>query len=213
VRRIFVLIIFLTFLNSYADGQTQAPGTYFNWVSIWISFSFGLLFTILFRFLNKYSKTIDQRSNPGMPLNGWVLFLGVNLIAGFITQIYFFWNANYFMESTWMHLGRLGGTKFQLLLIFELCLSLFTIAGTGVLIYWFFGRRDIFPTLFIYYGWIYLVTTSVLLLIYHLMELPPGMISIRRDIYVQIFRVAYTTALMIFVWKSELVKQTFVYQA
>jgi hypothetical protein len=75
VRRIFVLLLSLTFLNSLANGETQASGSYFNWVTIWLSFFFGLLFTILFRFLNRHSKTIDQRSNPGMPLSGWVMFL------------------------------------------------------------------------------------------------------------------------------------------
>jgi hypothetical protein len=89
VRRIFVLLFSLTFLNSFANGDTQAPGTYYNWVTIWLCFFFGLLFTILFRFLNKHSKTIDQRSNPGMPLSGWVMFLGINLLVRFVIQIYF----------------------------------------------------------------------------------------------------------------------------
>jgi Protein of unknown function (DUF2569) len=211
VRRIFVLLLSLTFLNSFANGETQASGSYFNWLTIWLCFFFGLLFTILFRFLNKYSKTIDQRSNPGMPLNGWVMFLGINLLARFVIQIYFFWHANYFLESTWIHLGQLGGTKFQVLFVIELFLSLIAVAGTGALIYWFFGRRDIFPRLFIYYAGIYIVVTSALLFIYHFMNLPPEMISIRRDMYMQILRITYTSAWMIFVWKSEQVKQTFVY--
>jgi hypothetical protein len=211
VRRIPVLFLSLTVLHSFANGETPAPGVYFNWVTIWLSFCFGLLFTILFRFLNKFSKTIDQRSNPGMPLSGWIMFLGINLLIRFIIQIYFFWNAKYFTEAIWMHLAQLGGTKFQLLFIFELFLSLFSVAGTGALIYWFFGRRDIFPTLFIYYGWIYLVATCVLLFIYYFIHLPAEMITLRRGIYVQIFGIVYTAALMIFVLKSEKVKQTFVY--
>jgi hypothetical protein len=211
VRRIFVLLLSLTFLNSLANGETQASGSYFNWVTIWLSFFFGLLFTILFRFLNRHSKTIDQRSNPGMPLSGWVMFLGINLLARFAIQIYFFWHANYFLESTWIHLGQLGGRKYHVLFVIELFLSLFAVAGTGSLIYWFFGRRDIFPTLFIYYAGIYIVVTSSLLFIYHFMNLPPEMISIRRDMYMQILRITYTSAWMIFVWKSEQVKQTFVY--
>jgi hypothetical protein len=212
VRRIFTLFLFLISFNNFANGEVRVgPGDYFNWITVWLSFFFGVLFTIIFRFLNKYSKTIDQRSNAGMPLGGWIIFLGVNLLARIMIQIYFFWNANYFMKSTWMHLGQLGGVKFQLLFTFELFLSLFAVAGTGALIYWFFGRRDIFPTLFIYYAGIYMVATSVLLFIYHFMNLPPEMISIRRDMYIQFFRIVYTTTLMIFVWKSDQVKQTFVY--
>jgi len=213
VRRIFVLFLFLPFcIHSFAYSGDQAePGGYFNWITIWLSFFFGLLFTILFRYLNKYSKTIDQRSDAGLPLSGWIMFLGINLIARIFIQAYFFWNANYFLKSTWIHLELLGGRHFQSLFIFELFLSLFALAGTGALIYWFFGRRDIFPTMFIYYASFYLVATSALLIIYHFIELPPEMLSIRRDAYWQFFRIAYTVVLMIFVWKSDQVKQTFVY--
>jgi len=211
VRRIFILLLCLTFLNSFANGEVAAPVSYFNWLTIWLCFFFGLLFTILFRFLNKFSKTIDQRSNPGMPLNGWVMFLGINLLVRFVIQLYFFWHANYFLESTWIRLGQLGGMGFQVLFVIELFLSLFAVAGTGALIYWFFGRRDIFPMLFLYYAGIYIVVTSTLLFIYHFMNLPPEMISIRRDMYTQILRIIYTSAWMIFVWKSEQVKLTFVY--
>jgi Protein of unknown function (DUF2569) len=211
MRRILIPFFSLTFLYSFANDETQAPAAYFNWVSIWLCFFFGLLFTILFRFLNKHSKTIDQRSNPGMPMGGWIIFLGINLLARFVLQIYFFWNADYFLESTWKHLAESGGMKYQLLFIFQLFLSLFAVAGTGALIYWFFGRRDIFPTLFIYYASIYIVVTCLLLVIYHFMKLPPEMFSIRQNLYVQLIRIVYTASLMIFVWKSEQVKQTFVY--
>ncbi|HEY2348958.1 MAG TPA: DUF2569 family protein [Puia sp.] len=211
MRPILILFFSLTFLNSFANGETQVSAAWFNWVSIWLCFFFGLLFTILFRFLNRLSKTIDQRSNPGMPLSGWIMFLGINLLARFVLQIYFFRNANYFLESVWKHLGELGGVKYQLIFIFQLFLSLFAVAGTGALIYWFFGRRDIFPKLFICYAWIYIVATCLLLAIYHFMKLPPEMIRIRQDPYVQLIRVAYTVSLMIFVWKSKKVKETFIY--
>jgi Protein of unknown function (DUF2569) len=215
VRRIFLLLLFLPFyFNSFANsGVQEVPSAFFNWITVWLSFFFGLLFTILFRFLNKYSKTIDQRSDAGLPLSGWIMFLGINLIVRIIVQAYFFWNAKYFLKSTWIHLGQLGGAKFHMLFIFELFLALFALAGTGSLIYWFFGRRDIFPTMFLYYASFYLVATCVLLIIYHFMTLPPEMISIRRDIFIQFFRIAYTATLMIFVWKSDQVKQTFVYPA
>src|SRR3954464_8949655 len=117
MRRIPILFFCLVFLKSFANGETQAPAAYLNWFSIWLCFFFGLLFTILFRFLNKHSKTIDQRTNPGMPLSGWILFLGINLVARFVIQIYFFWNANYFLESTWKQVEELGGMKYQLLFI------------------------------------------------------------------------------------------------
>ena len=213
MRRILSPFLLLPFyINSFANSGTPAqPASYFNWITIWLSFFFGLLFTILFRYLNKYSKTIDQRSDAGLPLSGWIMFLGINLVVRFIIQAYFFWDANYFLKSTWIHLGQTGGVKFHMLFIFEMFLSLFALAGTGALIYWFFGRRDIFPTMFMYYVGLYLLSTFALLILYHNMKLPVDMISIRHDMFIRIFRIVYGTAWVIFVLKSEQVKQTFVY--
>jgi hypothetical protein len=151
VRRIPILFLFLLFyFTSLAkSGERVKPDLNFNWITIWLSFFFGVLFTMLFRFLNKKSKTIDQRSNAGLPLNGWISFLGINLIIRMLIQCYFFWRADYFMQSGWLGLKQDGGVQFQMLFIFEMFLSLFALAGTGALIYWFFGRRDIFPSMVI----------------------------------------------------------------
>jgi len=213
VRRILLLFILLTFyIVSQANSGVQAqPGTYFNWLTIWLSFFFGLLFTMLFRFLNKHSKAIDQRSDAGLPLGGWIVFLGINLIIRLLIQAYFFWVTNYFLKSTWIQLGQTGGLRFHLLFIFEMFLSLFALTGTGALIFWFFGRRDIFPTMFIYYVVFYVVASLVLLILYQNIKLPADMVSIRHHFIIRIFRIIYGAIWMIFVWKSDQVKQTFVY--
>jgi hypothetical protein len=214
VRRIITVFFLPLSVYTYANGNTQSQsGSYFNWITIWLSFFFGLLFTILFRYLNNYSKTVDQRTDAGLPLSGWIMFLGINLIARVIVQAYFFWDADYFLKSTWVHLGQTGGVKYHMLFIFEMFLSLFALAGTGALVYWFFERRDIFPTMFIYYVGFYLVSTCILLILYHNMKLPVDTDSIRQDMFIRIFRIAYGAAWVIFVLRSEKVKQTFVYPA
>ena len=213
VRRIFALLLFLPFyFDSFANGDLPVvPGPYFNQITIWLSFFFGLLFTILFRFINKYSKTIDQRSDAGLPLSGWIMFLGINLIVRIILQLYFFWNASYFLKSAWILAGQHGGLKFHMLFIFEMLLSLFALTGTGALIYWFFGRRDIFPAMFIYYVAFYFIATIVLLILYHNMAIPVDMKSIQQYTILRIFRMIYAAAWGVYVWKSDLVKKTFVY--
>jgi hypothetical protein len=213
VRRIFMLFLCLPFyFNSFANnGVPKETGTGINWISIWLSFFFGVLFTILFRFLNKNSKTIDQRTDAGLPMSGWIIFLGVNLILRIVIQIYFFWKANYFLKSTWIHLQQAGDVKFHSLFIFEMFLSLFALTGTGALIYWFFGRRDIFPSMFIYYVGFYLAATLVLLITYHNMTLPTDLVSIRRNSLIQLLRIIYAAAWAAFVLKSLQVRKTFVY--
>jgi len=213
VRRIITLFILSSsFFISFAKaGFQNFTGTDFNWFAIWLSFCFGLLFTILFRFLNRHSKTIDLRSNAGQPFSGWIIFLGFNLILRIIVQIYFFWDANYYLEATWLYLYETGGTGLQALFIFELFLSLFAITGTGALIYWYWGKRDIFPAMFIYYVGFYLIATMVLFIIYRNINLPADMISIRRNGIFQISRIIYAATWIIYILKSEQVKQTFVY--
>jgi hypothetical protein len=213
VRRFFILLSALLFyFISLANGNLQsASHGKINWITVWLSFFFGVIFTILFRFLNKKSKTVDQRRDAGMPLSGWLLFLGFNLIIRVGIQAYFFWESDYFLQSTWLRLGQAGGTKFQSIFIFELFLSLFSLTGTGALLYWYFGRRDVFPVMFIYYVGFYVIATFILLIIYRNISIPANMITIRHDSLIQIFRILYAVAWFGYLLKSEQVKQTFVY--
>ncbi len=215
MRRIFVLLLFLLFyfFSPANDGVQMKAEPYFNWITIWLSFFFGVLFTILFRLLNRNSKKADQRSNPGLPMNGWIIFLGINLIIRIGIQAYFFWTANYFLHSAWLSKEHAGGVTLQTVFIFEMFLSLFALAGTGALIYWFVGKRDIFPAMFVYYVGFYLIATFLLIMIYHNMTLPGNMISIRHNTLINIARIVYAAAWVIYVLKSQRVKQTFVYPA
>lgn len=213
VRRFFILLLFLSvYIFSYANrGDSFQTESNVNWTTVWLSFFFGLLFTMLFRFLNKISKRVDQRSDAGQPLSGWIIFLGINLVIRLVIQAYYFWEAGYFLKSVWLQLGQAGGIKFQSLFIFEFFLSLFALSATGALIYWFFGRRDIFPGMFLYYIGIYLVTALIRMTIHSKTGLPHDMIDINHNIYIRLFRILYATAWVIFILKSVRVKQIFVY--
>ncbi len=213
VRRIYFLLLLLPIcLESKANEDIQSVSVAsINWITVWQSFFFGVLFTMLFRFLNKKTKKVDQRSDAGLPVNGWVLFLGINLVVRIVVQFYFLWTAKYFSQTKWLQLGQAGGPRLQSIFIFELFLSLFSLTGTSALIYWFFGRRDIFPRMFIYYVGFYVVANLVLMVIYLNISVPAGMISIRHDTLIQIFRILYAIAWFTYLLKSEQVKQTFVY--
>jgi hypothetical protein len=210
--RRFCLLFFsmhLSFLV-FSQGGVQ-PQSKFNWINIWLCFFFGLLFTMLFRFLNRKKRTVDQRRDAGQPLSGWLLFLGVNLIARIILQAYFFLNENYFQKSAWIQVAGADTVRFHTLMIFEMFLSLFALSGTGALLYWFYGKRDIFPAMFIYYAVFYLLATIIQLLIYHYMVLPAEMMTIRRHSLIHLFRFVYGAVWVLYIWKSKQVKQTFIY--
>ena len=154
---------------------------------------------------------MDQRGNAGLPLRGWIAFLGFNLIVRLIVQSYFFVTGDYFLKSDWIRFEDLGGARLHSLLIFEMMLSLFSLTGTGALLFWFLGRRDIFPKMFIWYGVFYLIAFIVQILINQHMVFPQEMMGIRRVNTVHYIRMAYVGILVLYIWKSDQVKQTFVY--
>ncbi len=216
MRRIIILILFLQiYLLSLANNEVQVTtslsGIYWN--HVWLSFFFGVLLTMLFRYLNQRSMPADQRSDAGLPLRGWIILLGVTLVIQFAIQGYAFWNSNFYLKSAWYPWEAAGGgMKLHLLFILEMLMTLFAIAGTGALIYWFFGRRDIFPSMFIYYVGYLLLTQFILLIVYHITDLPADLLSVRHVILKQFFRMMVCAMIWVgFVIKSEDVKQTFVY--
>ncbi len=215
MRRIIILILFLQiYIQSLANNEVQVAtslsGIYWN--HVWLSFFFGVLLTMLFRYLNQRSMPADQRCDAGLPLRGWIILLGITLVIQFAIQGYAFWNANFYLKSAWYPWEAAGGMKLHLLFILEMLMTLFAIAGTGALIYWFFGRRDIFPSMFIYYVGYLLLAQFILLIVYHIMDLPADLLSVRHVILKQFFRMmVYAMIWVSFVMKSEDVKQTFVY--
>jgi uncharacterized membrane protein YqjE len=214
VRRICILFLFLTsYYLSLANGNIHSrTETNINWIIVWLSFLFGVLFTILFRFLNRKSKTIDQRSDAGLPLSGWVILLGLTLAIRILLQGFALINEHYFLNSTWIQLEHAGGMKLHFLSIFELFLSLFSLISSGVLLYWFFGRRDIFPSMFIFYVIFFLIAQFVLWIVYNNITIPVDLSAIRNEMLNQFFRLAvYAVIWGAYVWNSEQVKQTFVY--
>jgi len=211
VRRICLLFFSLhVYFLAYCQVDAPSPSS-INWITVWLSFFFCVLFTMLFRHLNRKKRTVDQRSNAGQPLRGWLVFLGLNLVARIFIQAYFFFNENYFRKSVWIHLASVGGTSLHTLMIFEMFLSLFSMAGTGALLYWYYNKRDIFPRMFIYYAGFYLLATFIQTMVYHHMVLPAEMMTIRRESFIHLIRFVYGALWVLYVWRSKQVKQTFIY--
>jgi hypothetical protein len=197
--------------NSGIIGN-RGSASNFNWITIWLSFFLGVLFTMLFRYLNQKTKLQDERMGAPIPLGGWIVFLGITLMIRLGLQGYYFWNEHYYLVSTWNIYEKLGGARLQTIFVFEMILSLFSMAGSAALLFWFFGKRDIFPSMFIYYTVIFLIAQFILVLAYYNIRIPESMISMRQQMITQFVRMVFYTAIWVsFMKRSENVKYTFLY--
>ena len=183
-----------------------------NWIMIWICFFVCVLMTTLFRNLNRKSILSDEYSNDAVPIQGWVILLAITLGIRFLYQGYVFTDQNYFKMNVWNYIGKSGGSALQLVLIFEMCLAIFIMAGSISLLYWFFNKRDIFPRMFVRYVVVCLAAQLVLVLLYYNIKSTMDLKSVREDSITQLTRSCiYAFIWISFVLKSERVKQIFVY--
>ncbi|HXB91186.1 MAG TPA: DUF3857 domain-containing protein [Puia sp.] len=129
------------------------PGTGLHpcWPAIWLSLLFGLLFTGLFRYLNVRNADTLYAPGSGYPLGGWVVVLGVTIGLGLIVQLIIFALTGYYSGDNWQIVAAAGGNSLLYFYLGGMTLSLWGLAGTGALMYWFLLRRDIFPRMFVWY--------------------------------------------------------------
>jgi hypothetical protein len=193
-------------------NKNYEPDHNINWMAAWLSFFSGVLFTMLFHYLNKKSKIQDERLDTSLPLRGVVILLGITLIIRFSLQGYSFVNENYFSLTTWNKLGTVGGSTLHILYMTEMLLAIFSMAGLLSLIYWFFKKRDIFPRMFIFYTVIFLSAQLIMLVIYQNLHIQADLTAAKKVLMTQFTRMTiYAVIWISFVLKSENVKQTFIY--
>jgi len=209
-----------SFSLSFTSGDKMAPPSKqknfkpqgnINWVNIWISLFAGVLLTMLFNFLNRRSRTNREFAGHALPIQGAVILLGITLGLRFLYQGYIFMDQHYFQRTVWNQLGIVGGPGLQSLLVSEMCVAIFSMAGSLALLYWFFKKRDIFPYMFIRYIVICLVAQFLLLLIYHNLKVSVDLTALKGEATLQLTRsLVYAGIWISFIVKSENVKQIFV---
>ncbi len=191
--------------NFKPDGNT-------NWITIWICFFASVLMTTLFRHLNRKSIPPNEYAKDAVAMNWVVILLAITLGIRFLYQAYIFMDQNYFKMNVWNYLGKSGGSTLQLVLIFEMCLTIFIMAGSLSLLYWFYNKRDIFPTMFVRYVIICLTAQLVLVLLYYIVKSTMDLKSVQADAIKQLTRsVVYAGIWISFILNSEKVKRIFVY--
>ena len=212
------LSLWFTKLDLNSSPTEKLPGrlpvSNINYVTIWLCFLFGVLFTMLFRFMNKNSMLSNQEDDAGQPFRGWVIVLGITLLIRFAFLFYTIWNQHYFLKSMWVSLGEAGGVQLQSVFISEMITNLFALAGAGSLLYWYFCKRDIFPAMFIYYLGIILLLDLAVTASYFMFPAHIITSQAKQTAVVDFFRMLmYALIWGSFVRRSVLVKRTFIYPA
>jgi hypothetical protein len=183
-----------------------------NWITLWISLLAGVLLIMLFNFLNRGSLADEAVAGDAIPIQGAVILLAITLGIRFLYQGYIFTDSHYFQRTVWNQLGVAGGSSLQMLWIAEMCVSLFSMAGSVALLYWFFKKRDIFPYMFIRFVVVCLVAQFLLLVVYHTIKVSVDFTAVKGDAAKQLIRsLIYAGIWVSFIVKSENVKRIFVF--
>lgn len=181
-----------------------------NWITLWITLLAGLLLIMLFNFLNRRSLA-EAMAGTAMPIQGAVILLAITLGIRFLYQGYIFMDQRYYQHTVWNQLGVAGGAGLQTLLVAEMCVALFSMAGSVALLYWFFKKRDIFPYLFIRFVVVCLIAQFLLLIVYHTIRTSIDLTAVKTEAATQFFRSLVFAGIWIsFIVKSEYVKRIFV---
>ena len=98
-----------------------------NWPAVWGSLIFAFLLTVLLKRLDAMRSASEYPYETGWPLGGWTIVLGITLGIGVLFQIFSVFKNQYFSNSVWSVIGKLGGSKLQYVLVVELGASVFEI--------------------------------------------------------------------------------------
>lgn len=182
---------------SPAPGLLPVMNTKPHWQAIWIAFFFAVFFTALFKRLNRRSEEVEYMSDSAWPLGGWTIVLGITIALTLVMDTVYLVKSSYLFHATWVALP------------YFLSL-LFGIAGAGSLLYWFIGRRDIFPRMFTWYVGILLSAHLFRILSTSLTLYPYGSEGIKETLNTQFIRLLiYAGIWVTYLKRSERVKSTF----
>jgi hypothetical protein len=194
--------------NKVSSNNTTAKIA--NWTIIWFTFIFMALYISLLTKLNKRKEEVGYTPETGWAIGGWTTVLGVTIGISFLWQFYALISNNYFSHNVWARLGELGGKTIQNIFIIEFGFLLFRIGGIIALLYWFLGRRDIFPKMFTWYVFSVVAGQLLILILYNAVPLPSVLSNVTKEAgkaFIQVCVYAFVWAT--YINKSERVKFTF----
>jgi hypothetical protein len=196
---------------SYTDVDKLAPGNSDGaaWPAIWITFVGFALMSLLFVKLNKRNIDVEYDRDSGWKIGGWMIVLGISLCIGAAILFYTLFFGDYYKISTWQVLKETNSGVLTAAYI-ELLFNVIKLSAGLAVIFWFFKRRDIFPTMFIYYVGIIITTQLSLWIFYHFIEIPESFGNIMGQTLRSIFQsLIYAAIWCTYVLRSYRTKATF----
>lgn len=180
------------------------------WPAIWLTFFYALLFSRLFIFLNTRNIDTHYAAGSGYPLGGWLVILGLSIAAGLFLDAWQLFRANFYSADNWLAWSGAGGTSLQYLYLGQLAIQLNFIAGGGAIMFWFYKKRDIFPSMFVWYAAIVLAGRLALIGLFYSVNIPDTLSAYRSDLPWAFARTSvYATIWVTYVLRSGQVKSTF----
>ncbi|MEO6915764.1 MAG: DUF3857 domain-containing protein [Chitinophagaceae bacterium] len=162
----------------------------------------------LLRFLNSRNVPVYYE-DENRQLSGWLIFLAVVLGLGILVNIFNFTKSNFFDKESWALLETQGGSRLQNILRLEMVLSLLAICGNVAAFYWLLRRRDIFPSMFIWFLGTNVAGQLILNILY---SFSPAIAhtEIMNSAVIRLGRTAiFAVIWILYILRSEQVKATF----
>ena len=183
-----------------------------NFVTLWITLLFLVLFSGFFRYLDKRNGHAFETPSIYESLGGWTAFLGCSLVFRLGFTLYSGYKNYYFSRTVWDVLGNTGGAHLQAIYLTEFVEVLLDVCGLGALLYWFFKKRDIFPAMFTAHLAVLIGFRLLIAVLYHSGRLPDTMIATRNaQVTLILSSFCYAGIWITYLRRSQQVRNTFVH--
>ncbi|TDO29093.1 DUF3857 domain-containing protein [Sediminibacterium goheungense] len=194
------------------NSGVNEGGSQLSWVPFLVLLCCVAGGLLLFRQFNRKSAPTLYHPRIAKSLSGWVVVLGVTLFLGWILNTVSVFSDTFLTEYEWSSLKIAGGIKLQFIVIFQLIFSFGIPVFSSAIIYWYLKRRDIFPRMFIAYVLFLIAGQALILFSFGMVDLGTSFSSI-IDVYTKglIRSVVYGAVWISFIYRSENVKQTFLF--
>lgn len=162
-----------------------------------------------FYLLNRRTVDVPYQRDSGYRLGGWTIVLGLTLVAAAAIHTFNLFAGGYFSTSAYA-VWVTHGPGFMAMVLAELIFAEVWMFSSLALVYWYLKRRDIFPSMFMGYVALLIVTQATLFLLYNHYGDQAGLQDAADQATKQLFRLfVYGAVWCSYLVKSERVKGTF----
>lgn len=184
-------------------------GDNISWTAIWITAIGFFIMSLLLAALNRKTVEVDYDRDSGLKIGGWMVVLGISLCLSLLLHFISLFYGDYYKQTTWMALHESGNGLYVVGMV-EMIFEVIRLSLSVSIVIWFFKRRDIFPTMFLYYVGILFAMQLVMYLQYNFVDIPKSYGNIRSEALTRLFQTAvYGVIWCTYVLRAYRTKATF----